>query len=46
MRWLEERSVPEIAVALDLPEGCVWARLHRVRRRLSDFLRRGGFGAS
>jgi DNA-directed RNA polymerase specialized sigma24 family protein len=28
MRWVEERSVPEIAVALGRSEGCIKARLH------------------
>ena len=38
LRYVHELPVPEIAVALDLPEGTVHSRLHHARTRLQAVL--------
>lgn len=38
LRYIEDRSVRDIAGYLDLPEGTVKSLLHRARRRLSSIL--------
>jgi RNA polymerase sigma-70 factor (ECF subfamily) len=37
--YLQERSVEEVALLLDLPEGTVKSHLHRGRRALGDMMR-------
>ena len=36
--YFEERSVKEVAMVLDLPEGTVKSHLHRARRALGEML--------
>lgn len=37
--YLQERSVEEVALLLDLPEGTVKSHLHRARRALGDMMK-------
>jgi RNA polymerase sigma-70 factor (ECF subfamily) len=37
--YLEDRSVKEVALLLDLPEGTVKSHLHRARRALGEMMR-------
>ncbi|HVB64738.1 MAG TPA: RNA polymerase sigma factor [Nitrolancea sp.] len=39
--FIEDRAVAEVASILDIPEGTVKSRVHRLRRRLRAYLRGG-----
>jgi RNA polymerase sigma-70 factor (ECF subfamily) len=42
LRFIEDRSLADVAARLGIPEGTVKSRVFAVRRRLRATLRRGG----